>query len=223
MTELIRRSNRLRDKVVCLLVLLPRLAVAAALPLVPAARQPVTNVYHGVAVADDYQWLEAAGAPSVREWTRLQNERTRAYFARLPYRDGIAQQLAQLRGEESARSSDLQERKGRIFALRFKPPAQQPVLVRLSSLEAPALWRTVFDPNAYNTNGTTAIDWYVPSPDGRVVAVTRSEGGSEQGTLHFFEVDTGRKLGDEMRFVAQTPRLTCPVIRRTHAVFAPLV
>ena len=98
--------------------------------------------------------------PAVREWTRLENERTRAYFARLPFRDGIAQQLAQLRGEESARYYGLQERKGRIFALRFKPPAQQPVLVRLSSLAAPALWRTVFDPNAYNTNGTTAIDWY---------------------------------------------------------------
>ena len=38
-------------------------------------------------------------------------------------------------------------RKGRIFAMRFKPPAQQPVLVRLSSLDPPALWRPVFDPN----------------------------------------------------------------------------
>jgi prolyl oligopeptidase len=62
----------------------------------------------------------------------------------------------------------------------------------------------VFDPNAYNTNGTTAIDWYVPSPDGRVVAVCLSEGGSEQGTLHFFEVDSGRKLADEI------PRVQCP-------------
>ncbi len=198
MSKAICRATHLVRRTAILLALLTQLASAAGLPSVPAAPQPVTNSYHGVAVVDDYQWLEEAGAPGVREWTRLQNERTRAYFARLPYRDGIAQQLAQLRGEESARYYGLQERKGRIFALRFKPPAQQPVLVRLSSLEAPALWRAVFDPNAYNTNGTTAIDWYVPSPDGRVVAVTLSEGGSEQGTLHFFEVDTGRKLGDEI-------------------------
>ena len=147
---------------------------------------------------DDYQWLETASAPAVREWTRLENERTRDYYARLPFRDGIAQQLLQLRSEESARYYDLQERKGRIFALRFKPPAQQPVLVRLSSLEAPALCRTVFDPNAYNTNGTTSMDWYVASPDGRLVAISLSEGGSEQGTLHFFEADTGKKLADEI-------------------------
>ena len=158
----------------------------------------MTNIYHGVVVVDDYQWLEDAKAPAVREWTRLENERTRAYFARLPYREGIAQQLAQLRGEESARYSDLQARKDRIFALRFKPPAQQPVLVRLSSLAPPALWQTVFDPNVFNASGTTAIDWYVPSPDGRVVAVCLSEGGSEQGALHFFEADTGRKLADEI-------------------------
>jgi prolyl oligopeptidase len=198
MTELICRSTRLWSKAAFLLVLLPRLALAATLPSVPAPRQPATNVYHGVAVVDDYQWLETASAPAVREWTRLENERTRDYYARVPFRDGIAQQLLQLRSEESARYYDLQERKGRIFALRFKPPAQQPVLVRLSSLEAPALWRTVFDPNAYNTNGTTSMDWYVASPDGRLVAISLSEGGSEQGTLHFFEADTGKKLADEI-------------------------
>jgi len=198
MTEPICRSTRSVSKAAFLLVLLPRFALAADLPSVPAPLQPVTNLYHGVAVVDNYQWLEDASAPMGRVWTRLENERTRAYLARLPFRDGIAQQLAQLRGEESARYADLQERKGRIFALRFKPPAQQPVLVRLSSLEPPTLWRTVFDPNAFNTNGTTAIDWYVPSPDGRVVAVSLSEGGSERGTLHFFQVDTGRKLADEI-------------------------
>ena len=204
MTAQVCRSARGVNKAAFSLVLLPLLAGAVTLPSVPAPRQPVTNVYHGVAVVDDYQWLEDAAAPAVREWTRLQNERTHTYFAGLPYRDGIAQQLAQLRGEESASYYDLQERKGRMFALRFKPPAQQPVLVRLSSLAAPALWRTVFDPNAYNTNGTTAIDWYVPSPDGRVVAVSLSEGGSEQGTLHFFEVDTGKPLAD------QIPRVQFP-------------
>jgi len=204
MTEPSCKFSRRVSLTVFSLTLLPLVAGAAALPSVPTPRQPVTNVYHGVVVVDDYQWMEDATAPAVREWTRVENERTRGYFAQLPFRVGIAQQLAQLRGEESARYSGLGERKGRIFALRFKPPAQQPVLVRLSSLAAPALWRTVFDPNAYNTNGTTAIDWYVPSPDGRVVAVCLSEGGSEQGTLHFFEVDGGKKLADEI------PRVQCP-------------
>jgi prolyl oligopeptidase len=168
------------------------------LPSVPAPRQPVTNTYDHVLVVDDYQWLEDATAPQVKEWTRLQNARTRAYFERLPFRDGIAQQLTQLRSEESARYSDLDDKQHHLFAMRFKPPAQQPVLIRLSSLYEPALWRTVFDPNSYDTNGTTAIDWYVPSLDGRVVAISLSQRGSEQGTLHFFDANTGAKLSDEI-------------------------
>src|SRR5262249_23954594 len=102
------------------------------------------------------------------------------------------------RGEESARYFGLEEKKRRLFAMRFKPPAQQPVLVRLSSLYQPALWKPVFDPNTYNTNGTTAIDWYLPSLDGGLVAISLSEGGSEQGTLHFFDTEGGTKLTDEI-------------------------
>ncbi len=175
-----------------------------ALPSVPTPRQPVTNAYHGTVVIDDYQWLEDASAPQVREWVHEENERTRTYFSRLHYRDGIAEQLTQLRSEESARYFGLQWRQGRFLALRFKPPAQQPVLIRLSSLEPPALWKPVFDPNAYNPKGTTTIDWFVPSQDGRLVAVSLSEGGSEQGTLHFFEVETGKELVD------QIPRVQYP-------------
>ncbi len=167
-------------------------------------KQPITNHYGDALVVENYQWLENASDPKVKEWTREQNERTRRFFSRLPYRDGIAQQLLQIRTEESARFIGLTQRKGRIFSLRFKPPAQQPVLVRLSSLNRPALWRPILDPNTRNTNGTTTIDWFVPSPDGRLVAVSLSEGGSEQGTLHFFEVDTGKELQD------QVPRVQYP-------------
>ena len=179
-----------------LTILLPGSVWGASLPSVPTPIHPVTNTYHGVSVVDNYQWLEEASSPEVKAWTRQENARTHAYFERLPFREGIAQQLMQLRSDESARYGGLQWKQGRYFALRFKPPAQQPVLVRLSSLEPPALWRAVFDPNNYNTNGTTAIDWYVPSPEGRLVAVSLSAGGSEQGTLHIFEVDTGRELSD---------------------------
>jgi prolyl oligopeptidase len=40
------------------------------------------------------------------------------------------------------------------------------------------------------------MDWFVPSPDGRLVAICLSENGSEDGTLHFFETETGRHLPD---------------------------
>ena len=188
------------SRVVFLLVFGLGLAAASAgvlpLPVVPAAREPVTNDYHGVAVVDDYQWLEDGANPAVREWTRQQNERTRAWFDQLPFHDGLAQQLSELVGEESASYGLADCRGGIIFATRFKPPAQQPVLVRLKSVHPPALRKVVFDPNAWNTNGTTAMDWFVPSRDGRLMTISLSENGSENGALHFFETATGRALPD---------------------------
>ncbi|HEY4414714.1 MAG TPA: prolyl oligopeptidase family serine peptidase [Verrucomicrobiae bacterium] len=168
----------------------------AQLPAVATMREPVTNTYHGVTVVDEYQWLEDATNPAVREWTHQQNARTAAYFDRLDFRAGVAQELNELIADESASYGLSDCRNGVIFATRFKPPAQQPVLVRLKSLQPPALRQVIFDPNTWNTNGTTAMDWFVPATDGKYVAISLSEKGSENGTLHFFETATGHALSD---------------------------
>ena len=158
----------------------------AQLPTVPTPREPVTNTYHGVAVVDDYQWLENGTNPAVRAWTKAQNERTRAYFDKLDFRDGLEQQLSELVADQSASYNLNSYRRGIIFATRFKPPAQQPVLVRLKSVYPPALRKVVFDPNTWNTNGTTAMDWWVPSADGRLIAICLSEKEQRSWRAPFF-------------------------------------
>ena len=50
------------------------------------------------------------------------------------------------------------------------------------------------DPNTLNPKGTTAIDWYVPSPDGTLLAVSMSDNGSEDGSVHVFAVDNGKQV-----------------------------
>jgi prolyl oligopeptidase len=57
--------------------------------------------------------------------------------------------------------------------------------------------RVVVDPNVVDPSGSSTLDWYVPSFDGKLVAVSLSAGGSESGTLHVYEVDTGKeRTGD---------------------------
>src|ERR1017187_9723878 len=184
----------------------------ASLPAIPTAREPVTNTYHGVAVVDDSQWLEDGTNPAVRDWSRQQNERTRAWFDQMEFHDGLEQELSELIEDESASYGLADCRGGIIFATRFKPPAQQPALVRLKSVYPPALRKVVFDPNVWNTNGTTAMDWSAPSTDGRLMAICLSENGSENGVLHFFETDTGRALPDiipGVQYPASGRRATC--------------
>jgi prolyl oligopeptidase len=189
-------SLLLRCALLLSLVVTPR-AFAAGTDL-STARKPVVNEYHGAKVTDDYQWLEQPKDAAVVEWTARQNAHTRAYLDKLPVRPRIAEELEDLYDEAAANYSGLTHRTGMVFALRFKPPQQQPVLISLSSLSRPIPPETILDLNAYDTNGTTAIDWYVPSPDGNLVAVCLSKNGTEDGVLHFFETETGQELPDRV-------------------------
>ena len=179
-------------------------ALVAAFPAfaaqteVATPRKPVINAYHGVKITDDYQWLEQPKDLAVVAWTAKQNARTRAYLDKLTVRPRIAEELEDLYEEASANYSGLTHRTGLVFALRFKPPQQQPVLISLPSLNRPVPPTTILDLNVYDTNGTTAIDWYEPSPDGDLVAVCLSKNGTEDGVLHFFETETGKELPDRV-------------------------
>ena len=46
--------------------------------------------------------------------------------------------------------------------------------------------RVVIDPTQLDSSGTTVIDFYVPSIDGKYVAATLSKAGSESGDVHVY-------------------------------------
>lgn len=54
----------------------------------------------------------------------------------------------------------------------------------------------LLDPAQFLRDATTALDWFYPSHDGRLIAYGLSEGGSEQSTLRVREVATGVDLPD---------------------------
>jgi len=171
--------------------------LSAQIPPPPSTpKRPVTDDYNGVKVADDYRYLETPSDPEVRQWSNAQNARTRAYLDHLPQRTAIAAQLAKLYNNPSARFYSLTARAGALFALENLPPKLQPMLVSLPSLDDPAAARAIVDPNALDPSGATTIDFYVPSLDGKLVAVSLSKNGSEEGSVSVFEVATGNKLPD---------------------------
>ncbi len=170
---------------------------ADQLPPIPQTpKRPVTDDYRGVKVVDDYRWLEQAADPEVREWSGSQNARTRAYLDRLPARGAIVEQLTHWYTGQSPRFSALTSQGGVLFAIETQPPKLQPFLVTLSSADEPGSAHVVVDPNTLDPSGGTTIDFYVPSHDGKLVAVSLSKGGSEEGSVSVFEVATGQPLSD---------------------------
>ena len=170
------------------------LGAGAAQTDVKSPRNPVVNEYPGVKVTDDYQWLEDAKAADTREWVARQNARTRAWMDTRPIQSRLVDELEDFYEESPATYFEMISRSNLNFMMRFKPPQQQPALITLRTLFRPDDAKVVVDPNKLNTNGTTTIDWFVPSPDGKLVAVSLSENGSEDGTLYFFESAEGKEL-----------------------------
>ncbi|MBZ5550656.1 MAG: prolyl oligopeptidase family serine peptidase [Acidobacteriia bacterium] len=80
--------------------------------------------------------------------------------------------------------------------MKYQPPQQQPTLVALHSPDDPSGAKVIFDPNAASNKGSTAVDFYVASLDGKYVAVALSENGSEDSNGRIFEVATGKALPD---------------------------
>jgi prolyl oligopeptidase len=154
-------------------------------------RVPVTTTYHGVEVTDDYAWLEDAGSAETQAWTTAQHERTVAHLRALPSYDDIRRRAGEILEADSTSYSDPKWAGGTYFVLTYRPPKQQPFLVTLTDLDDAATERVLVDPNAIDPSGTTTIDWYVPSPDGRLVAVSLSSHGTEDGTLHVCDAVTG--------------------------------
>jgi prolyl oligopeptidase len=177
------------------------LDLPTAEPAPETPKKPVSTKYQGVTVEDPYQWLEEDDEPDVKAWSNAQNQRTRQYLDQLPDRAAIEKQLTEWYAKTSPSYSSLVSRPGLLFVMKFQPPKQQPLLVTLASADDLKSEKVVLDPNVLDGKGTTAIDWFVPSLDGKYVAVSLSKGGSEDGTLHFYETATGKALADNIAHV----------------------
>src|SRR5262249_61549394 len=101
--------------------------------------------------------------PTATPRPAAQTRRTRAYLDGLPDLDAIRKRVKELNSAPSPDYGALRYRGGTLFAMKRQPPKNQPFLVTLKSPDAPESARAVVDPNAINPNGTTAIDFYVPS------------------------------------------------------------
>jgi prolyl oligopeptidase len=170
-------------------------------PLNQTPKKPVMDEYQGVKVQDDYQWLEKDDDPAVKAWSDAQNQRTRKYLDKMPDRAAIEKQLADWYAKTSPSYSSIVSRPGVLFAFKFQPPKQQQMLVTLSSADDLKSEKVVLDPNKLDPTGKTAIDWLVPSRDGKYVAMSISQGGSEDGTLRIYETATGKALNDSIAHV----------------------
>ena len=167
------------------------MAQTPALDPIETPKAPVRTSYHGVVVTEDYRWLEDAASEQTRSWTVAQDRRTRRYLESLPCYGAVRRRAGEILGADSVTFGALRRAGPVYFALMDQPPKQQPFLVLLHDLADLSGQRVLVDPNEIDDSGSTTIDWYQPSPDGSLVAVSLSSHGTEDGTVHVYRTASG--------------------------------
>lgn len=150
--------------------------------------------YHGVAVADDYRWLEDLDSDATRKWVDAQNQLAQPRLEAIPQRAWIKDRLTKLWNYE--RFNIPIEEGGRYFFLHNDGSQNQSVLFVSDSLDSPG--RVLFDPNAVRADATVALAEFKPSPHGDLVAYALSDGGTDWQTWKFRRVADGNDLADTL-------------------------
>src|ERR1700730_8784171 len=168
-------------------------APVAALAPPDTPVRAVKENFFGMEISDPYRWLEDLKSPEVSSWMHAQNDYTRAVLERIPNREKLRARITEL-DDAGVRVVSLQSFGGRLFYLKQSAGEDNRKLyVRDGSAGAE---RLLLDPQTRTANGVHySVDYFQASPDGKLVAVGISPGGSENSVLHVLDASDGKKVG----------------------------
>ena len=158
----------------------------------PTRAEARVDLVFGEPVPDPYRWLEDGDAPEVRAWTDAQAAYTRARLDPPAYRPALQERLRALFGVGIVTPPAVYG--GRYFHQQRTGDEEQPRLLVRDGVGGTD--RVLLDPALLSKDRTSALDWYHPSEDGRLLAWGISEGGTEHSTLRVRDVETGADLSD---------------------------
>jgi prolyl oligopeptidase len=166
----------------------------------PATRvEPVTDVLHGVAITDNYRWLEGTNTagedqgqvtPDVSAWTDAQNQYTRDVLDHRPGRKALEDRLRPLMEVGVVGAPAV--RHDRFFFSKREGNQNQPVIYWRTGLNGADT--VLIDPARLDPSGLTTVEWFSPSNDGKRLAYGTYRAGDENTTLHLLDVDAGQAL-----------------------------
>ncbi len=163
----------------------------------PIARRDATvDSAFGTSIPDPYRWMEGPKNPAFAQWLQAQGARGRALLEASP---ALAKWRTRLTAVSAGTMVNRDQHRvaDRIFFLHLESGQQGVLKVRL----ADGSEKVLFDPNALTGDAHASITRYTVSPDGKTVAINIDRGGDEITRIEFFDVDTGRKLPDEIEHV----------------------
>ena len=162
----------------------------------------VVDEQFGVKVADPYRWLEddVRVNADVADWVKSQNAITDAYLETLPGKKVLAERMKKLYDYE--RFGLPEKAGGNYFFTKNNGLQNQSVLYVREGLTGAD--RVLIDPNIWAKDGATALDSWVPSKNGKLLAYSIQDGGSDWRSIKVLDTSTGKILSDEIKWAKFT-------------------
>lgn len=174
--------------------------------MTPIRRDNVVDRYHGVRIADPFRWLEDPDLPETRTFVAEQNQRTFAYLSGLPVRQAIKQRITAL-WDYPKRSAPFTA--GDSYYVFHNDGLQnQAVLYRQAALEGELT--PVLDPNGLSEDGTVALTNLSFSHNGRLLAYSCSQSGSDWQEIRVLNVESGEELPEVIHWCKFTDMAWLP-------------
>jgi prolyl oligopeptidase len=161
----------------------------------PTQIEPVTEILHGIEITDPYRWLEDQNSPRTRKWLEGQAAYTHAYFAAIPNREPIRTRVRELLALKEIVSEPWNVA-DRYFFLKRQEDSEQPAIVMRDGLFGPET--VLVEPAQRGSGNSIAVSIAAIAQDGRFLAYSVRQGGTDHSSLEILDVERGVVLPDRL-------------------------
>lgn len=163
----------------------------------PETKKVDTAYTHfGETVKDPYRWLEDDRSKETGDWVKAQNQTTFGYLENIPYRKELKERLEVLWNYEKI-GAPFNEGDYTYF---YKNDGlqNQYVIYRYKKGGDPASAEVFLDPNKFKEDGTISLGQTSFSKDGKTLAYSISEGGSDWRKIMVMNTETKEIIEDTL-------------------------
>lgn len=160
------------------------------------AEVDTVDTYFGVDVKDPYRWLEDDRSEATEAWVKSQNEVTFGYLDNIPYREELKERLSKLWNYEKIGAPF---KEGDYTYFRKNDGLQnQYVIYRYKTGEDASTAEVFLDPNTFKEDGTISLGGISFSKNGKKLAYSISEGGSDWRKILVMDVESKEIIEDTL-------------------------
>ena len=153
-----------------------------------------TDTINGVAVKDDYRWLENDTSAETVAWVDEQIKTTQSYLEKIPFRDKLKKRITELVNYPKY-GSPFKIGDYYIFS---KNDGLQNQFVYYIQKGLDGKEEVFLDPNALSKDGTVSVELAGSSKDHKYIAYILQRAGSDWQELYVMDVANKKQMSDKL-------------------------